>query len=116
MVHDYGLTEALDRSGDHVKVFVCTGNDTYQRILHELDQEIQDAFYEFVKGDRGLSNSARVAEAIGDCFEFAAQWYIGHRRNDLLMQMVTNTMRVQYSDAHVTVSYTHLTLPTKRIV
>ena len=101
MVHDYGLTEGLERSGDHVKVFVCTGNDTYQRILHELDQEIQDAFYEFVKGDRGLSNSARVAEAIGDCFEFAAQWYIGHRRNDLLMQMVTNTMRVQYSDAHV---------------
>ena len=94
-VHDYGVTEAIRRGGKKVPKFVCTVNSGYVEILDSCSQEIQELVRGvWIRETRRLSNPSRVAEAIGDFFEFFEMYLIGKGLRDELLAFIANTMRV----------------------
>lgn len=74
---------------------MCTVNSVYVEILDSCSQEIQELVRGvWIRETRRLSNPSRVAEAIGDFFEFFEMYLIGKGLRDELLAFIANTMRV----------------------
>ena len=98
-IHDYGVTEINRRSGNMVPHFNATGNDTYAHLLTTCQQDIQHKVeYEWARGMRCLGKPSKIEEAKGDFFEFVEFYLLANCYNDHLMQMITNTVRIDYGD------------------
>ncbi len=97
-MHDYAFSELRRRALYWLDKFKCTLNETYEEILRtQCDPHLEERVRDWIRTKRRKTNTDKVTEAIGDFFEFAALFFIGHERKDLLLQMVTNSFRMQYN-------------------
>jgi hypothetical protein len=96
-LHDYALSELRREAGYHLPKFKITLNPTYEKMLSTLDPYLEQRVRDWIRDVRHWTKPSKITETIGDFFEFAAMFFIGHERRDLLLQMAVVSFKTQYN-------------------